>query len=392
MDSPTALVTAKMIAIPLALTSAGYGFSASQNTVPRLYKEPAKTATSIFAHVFHTGGQFVVPSTLLSVASSAFLAYSIPRQRQVWGTVAVTTLAALPWTWVVMMPGIKRLLAISEDEKLQHKCGGSGEHTYLLKKWVGQNYVRASFFLIAGLIGLPRCQSRHLHTKLKTSPWNCDTRHFRASPRSGHLHSMPGFESNPPPGYWELHYDRPHPSNDPQRLHEGLAESRYCDDFRTRNRSKVAQIETWLSTFNLLFRQAQRKEDQSTFDKLFFVLKQAASAVDAGTFPMRDEQAKVDESKVQDSVENEPFTLGSHRAFYHVMQPKAEEEAELTSEERLARARVRIRQAKEKHAVRVTMEAEEDEQVWADGELEASGETTLVEDEMAESVDWLTMD
>nr|OQO11973.1 hypothetical protein B0A51_17083 [Rachicladosporium sp. CCFEE 5018] len=154
MDSPTALLTAKMIAIPLALTSAGYGINASQNTVPRLYKEPAKIATSIFAHVFHTGAYFVVPSTLLSVAASTFLAYSIPRQRQVWGTVAVMTLAALPWTRLVMMPGISRLLAISEDEAAQHKCGGSGEHTYLLKKWVGQNYIRASFFLIAGLTGL----------------------------------------------------------------------------------------------------------------------------------------------------------------------------------------------------------------------------------------------
>ncbi|KAK6414480.1 hypothetical protein LTR95_017721, partial [Oleoguttula sp. CCFEE 5521] len=150
---------------------------------------------------------------------------------------------------------------------------------------------------------------------------------------------MPGFPSNPPPGYWELHYDKPHPSNGPQRLHEGLSESRYCDDFRTRNRVKVARVETWLSTFNLILRQVQRTNDQLAFDKLFVVLKQAASAADAGMFPMRNEEAKVDESKVPDPDETEPFPLGSHRVFYHVMHPKAEEETGLTTQEKLARAR-----------------------------------------------------
>nr|OQO11974.1 hypothetical protein B0A51_17084 [Rachicladosporium sp. CCFEE 5018] len=203
---------------------------------------------------------------------------------------------------------------------------------------------------------------------------------------------MPGFPSNPPPGYWELHYDQSQSPNGAQRLHEGLAESRYCDDFRTRNRIKVAQIETWLSTFSLLLRQAQRKNDQWAFDKLFVVLKQAASAVDAGTFPMRNDQAKVDESRVPAPDGSEPFPLGSHRAFYHIMHPKAEEEIGLTTEEKLTRARARIREAKEKHAVRMAMEEEDDEQAWVDAEVEGSGETTLVGDEVTESVGGLTTD
>jgi hypothetical protein len=154
MDGSFALTAAKTTSISLAFIATGYGISASQNVLPRLYREKPQVSTPIFAHVFRAGGRFIVPTTLLSSAASLYLAYAIPEQRQLWTTVAISTLAGLPWTRLVMYKGIRRLIDISESEKECHKCEGSGEHVYLMERWTFQNYVRASMFALAGFSGL----------------------------------------------------------------------------------------------------------------------------------------------------------------------------------------------------------------------------------------------
>ncbi|KAM0707690.1 hypothetical protein Q7P35_004337 [Cladosporium inversicolor] len=154
MDSPQALLAAKAISIPLALIASGYGICASHNIVPRLYPEPVGVATPIFAHVFYTGGSFVVPTALTSVLASAYLAYHLPRQRRLWTIAAGSTLLTLAWTRIVMIPGIDRLIAISLDAALQAKSEASGEHLPLLKAWVTQNYVRSAMFFVGGVSGL----------------------------------------------------------------------------------------------------------------------------------------------------------------------------------------------------------------------------------------------
>jgi hypothetical protein len=143
MDSPQALLVAKAVSIPLALIASGYGICASHNIVPRLYPEPVSVATPIFAHVFFTGGSFVVPTALTSVLASAYLAYSMPRQRRLWTIAAGSTLLTLAWTRFVSL-----------DAALQAKSEASGEHLPLLKAWVVQNYVRSAMFFVGGFAGL----------------------------------------------------------------------------------------------------------------------------------------------------------------------------------------------------------------------------------------------
>ncbi|KAM0723649.1 hypothetical protein Q7P37_000637 [Cladosporium fusiforme] len=154
MDSPNALLSAKLISVPLAFIATGYGICASHNIVPRLYPEPVAIATPIFSHVFYTGGSFVVPAGLTSTLASAYLAWQIPSQRRLWTLAAVGTLATLPWTRLWMFPGIVRLIDISTDATLQAQSTASGEHIELLKQWVTQNYIRAAMFAVGGFSGL----------------------------------------------------------------------------------------------------------------------------------------------------------------------------------------------------------------------------------------------
>jgi hypothetical protein len=154
MDSPQAILAAKLVSIPLAFTATGYGLCASHNIVPRLYSEPVGIATSLFAHVFRIGGSIVVPAALTSVLASAYLAYYVPAQRRLWTIAAVSTLVTLPWTRIVMIPGINRLIAISVDSALQTKSEANGEHLALLKAWVSQNYIRTFAFFTGGFAGL----------------------------------------------------------------------------------------------------------------------------------------------------------------------------------------------------------------------------------------------
>lgn len=154
MDSPTALLSAKLISVPLALIATGYGICASHNIIPRLYPEPVGISTPIFSHVFTTGGAFVVPCAVTSVLASSYMAYRIPSQRRLWSLAAVSTLVTLPWTRLWMYPGIVRLMDISVDAGLQAKSTASGEHIVLLKQWVTQNYIRAAMFFVGGFSGL----------------------------------------------------------------------------------------------------------------------------------------------------------------------------------------------------------------------------------------------
>jgi len=155
MDSTTTtILAAKLLSTTLALTAAGYGLSSSQNAVPRLYQEPVRTSTSIFAHTFYTGAKFAVPTSIGSILASAYLAYVLPEQRALWATSAGLMLATMPWTRFVMFPGIFRLIAMSKDEKLCEESEGTREHIGLLKAWVAQNYVRAGAFFAGGVVGM----------------------------------------------------------------------------------------------------------------------------------------------------------------------------------------------------------------------------------------------
>lgn len=147
------IVTAKLIAFPLAFIATGYGLCASQNTLPGIYALPASISTPLFAHVFYTGGQIIVPLGLISASASLYLAWSLPHRRNLWIAAAASTLLTLPWTRVIMYPGIQALIKISESATEQVRVEATQEHIPLLKTWELQNYIRASMFFIGGLTG-----------------------------------------------------------------------------------------------------------------------------------------------------------------------------------------------------------------------------------------------
>lgn len=154
MNPRTAIQAAKLTSIPVAFVLAGYGYCASHNSVPQLYDKSPSISTPIFTQVYRVGAGVVVPGAALSAAASAYLAYAIPAQRALWAVASASTIGALPFTAIVMMPGIKRLIAMSESSAEQENTARTGEHVELLKKWAAQNYVRGSLFLMGAMIGL----------------------------------------------------------------------------------------------------------------------------------------------------------------------------------------------------------------------------------------------
>ncbi|KAK5677470.1 hypothetical protein LTS10_010042 [Elasticomyces elasticus] len=154
MDPATLLRNAKAIAVPLPFILAGYSYAFSQNAVPGVLDHPATFNTPVFARVFNAGALIIVPGSLLSAATSGYLAYIIPAQRQIWGVAAAASIAPLVWTALIMNSGIKRLIAISEDKAKQEKATANLEHRQLLSKWITQNYMRAGFFFVAGVAAM----------------------------------------------------------------------------------------------------------------------------------------------------------------------------------------------------------------------------------------------
>lgn len=151
MDSST---TAKLISLPTAFMLSGYYISASQNTLPNIYKAPTSIATKTFAGVYHRGMPVAVAGSLISTAGASYLAYTLPGQRTQYAAMASIMVSGLPFTRVVMMRGIKRLIGISEDEREAEKAGVNGEAERLLRAWAAQNYIRCILSFAAGLIGL----------------------------------------------------------------------------------------------------------------------------------------------------------------------------------------------------------------------------------------------
>ncbi|KAK4545608.1 hypothetical protein LTR36_002560 [Oleoguttula mirabilis] len=155
MDTSSLIQTAKLIAVPLPLILAGYQFAFSQNAIPPLYDEKAEVSTPIFKRIYHTGATIVVPGSIASLAASAYLAYTIPSQRSIWGTAVGSLVCFSLWTPLVMKPSnITRLLEISESKTMQEKASANLEARQLLHKWVSQNYVRMALLLVAGVAGL----------------------------------------------------------------------------------------------------------------------------------------------------------------------------------------------------------------------------------------------
>lgn len=151
MDDTT---VSKFIAIPGAFVMFGYSFASSQNFLPLIFDQPARIATPVFSGVFHRGGNFMIPMASITAGAFAYLAYRRPAQRGLYASASALIFGFLPWTRIVMWPGIQRLLEISEGSQGgMNAADASGEMLRLLKAWTDQNFVRAFMALAGGMAG-----------------------------------------------------------------------------------------------------------------------------------------------------------------------------------------------------------------------------------------------
>ena len=155
IDQRTALQTAQFASATSALFLAGYSFSFSQSSVPQLYEVKPQVSTPIFKNIYYNGAKVVPLFSIIATISSSYLAYLEPENRRAYLTAAITAFATQPWTVLVMMGPIQRLIKISEaDEKTKGRIEMSLEHRQLMIKWVRQNWVRAGLLAVSGAVSL----------------------------------------------------------------------------------------------------------------------------------------------------------------------------------------------------------------------------------------------
>lgn len=136
---------------------AGYSWAFSQNVMPLLYNDgSARVTTPLFRQIFYGGGYVALPCSLGSAAMSAYLAYlcTDAGQRKKYIAAFATSMITAPITMLVMLPGIQRLIAISESQAEQEKSDKTLEHRELLKSWSFWNGVRAVLYLGSGGMSL----------------------------------------------------------------------------------------------------------------------------------------------------------------------------------------------------------------------------------------------
>ena len=156
MDSSSTIRYAKIASISSNFLLAGYTLSLSQfqNGISQTYDMPAKHNVPLFARVFNTGAYVAPPVSTLGAVASGYLLWAVPSQRKVWGIIFALGWSMSFWTLGVMLPGIKRLIRISESEKAMEKADVNLEHRQLLIKWVRQNYVRSVVAAVSAVLGL----------------------------------------------------------------------------------------------------------------------------------------------------------------------------------------------------------------------------------------------
>jgi hypothetical protein len=154
IDPKTAINTAKLLSTGSSLFLTGYCLSYSWNTFPALYDVRPQVSTPVFKQIWSSASPIVPPLTLLSTATSAYVAYYFPEQRREWATAAIAMALTVPWTGLVMMKGINRLQAIAGDEAMKRKSEQNLQHRQLLIRWVKQNWIAVALQAASGVIAL----------------------------------------------------------------------------------------------------------------------------------------------------------------------------------------------------------------------------------------------
>lgn len=136
-----------------ALLLSGVNLSASQLTLPTLYRLPDVLSTTVFKQLFYRGGAIIVPLTVISTLTTGLSAYLDPAKRLGFAFAAIASFASLPWTALIMRPTIFRLIELADNEKAREKVQEK-EVVSLLKTWRWMNNVRSGLALVGGVSGL----------------------------------------------------------------------------------------------------------------------------------------------------------------------------------------------------------------------------------------------
>ena len=154
IDPKTALNTAKLISTGSSLFLTGYCMSFSWNTFPALYDVKPQASVPAFKQIWGTAGSIVPPLTVLSTATSAYVAYYFPQQRREWTTAAVAMGLSVVWTGAFMMKSISRLKAIGDNDAVIRKSEQNLEHRQLLISWVKRNWISVALQAVSGVVAL----------------------------------------------------------------------------------------------------------------------------------------------------------------------------------------------------------------------------------------------
>jgi hypothetical protein len=167
MDSSTILRSTSLVGFSSSLFLSGIYFSSSHLTLPLLYHLPTDISTSAFTTLYYSGANTVVPLAIFSSLCSGVAAYLDPPKRVGYAIAAVSTIASLPWTLVVIAKTNETLIAMSKDAHVREKAK-AGEVEALLRRWTWMNMVRAGMAAVGGIVGLVvaadvmSCESNHL--------------------------------------------------------------------------------------------------------------------------------------------------------------------------------------------------------------------------------------
>lgn len=154
VDPRTAIQAAKLVSFPSAFFLAGYGYSYSHNTIPSLYDLRPQISTPVFTRLWSGRSPLFTSLTVLSTSASAYLAYVLPEHRRSWTTAAAAMFLTMPWTGLVMLPGIRRIFTIDQNKQVQLKSEQTLEHRQKMIRFVKQNYVTVALYIVSALAGL----------------------------------------------------------------------------------------------------------------------------------------------------------------------------------------------------------------------------------------------
>lgn len=150
----TASQAVQLISVPSAFLVAGYCLSFSQNVLPAIYDHPPQFSTPSSKQIFSNATSVVSTITAASTAAFSYLAYTLPDRRREWIRAAIAMAITVPWTGLVVAPGIRRLNEIGSDKAKMLKSEQNLEHRQLLIRWMKQNYVTVVLQLASAVFGL----------------------------------------------------------------------------------------------------------------------------------------------------------------------------------------------------------------------------------------------